>query len=117
MDIISAAEKALKPLIDDGVTVRQGWFDENCKELHVTLWNLSDTVAAISDDTEEVDAGTIQINIWSKNDQVQLKKRIRKLMRAGGFMYLDGHDEAETDTRIFINALRFMLLQESETEE
>lgn len=116
MDIIERAAEALKPVSDDNISVRQGWYEESLKRLHVTLWNLSDYVAAHSDDGEEIEAGMIQVNIWSEHDQVSLKKRIKKLMRKAGFRFVEGNDEAETDTRIFINAMRFLYMQEAENE-
>ena len=116
MDIIEKSAEALKPISDEGITVRQGWYEENLKKLHVTLWNLSEYIAAHSDDDEEIEAGMVQVNIWSGEDQIALKKRIRKLMRRAGFKYVEGHDELETDTRIFINAMRFLLVQEAENE-
>lgn len=117
MDIIELAAEALKPVSDDGIIVRQGWYEEDLKKLHVTLWNLSDYVAAYSDDDAEVDAGMVQVNIWSSKDQVSLKNRIKKLMRKAGFRYIEGRDEAETDKRIFINAMRFLMVQEANDDE
>ena len=116
MDIIALAAEALKPVSDDGISVRQGWYEEDLKKLHVTLWSLSDYDAAHSDDDAEVDAGIVQVNIWSGKDQVSLKNRIKKLMRKAGFRFVEGHDEAETDTRVFINAMRFLLIQEANNE-
>jgi hypothetical protein len=116
VDIIEKSAEALKPISDDGIIVRQGWYEESLKQLHVTLWNLSDYIAAHSDDDEEVEAGMVQVNIWSAEDQVSLKKRIKKLMRGAGFRFVEGHDELETDTRVFINAMRFLLVQEAENE-
>ncbi len=117
MDIIEVAAQALKPLSDEGITVRQGWYEEDLKKLHITLWNLSDSVAAHSDDAAEVETGMVQVNIWSGKDQVSLKNRIKKLMRKAGFYYVEGHDEEETDSRVFINAMRFLLMQEIEEME
>lgn len=117
MDIIERAAEALKPVSDDGIIVRQGWYDESLKKLHVTLWNLSDYVAAHSDDDEEIEAGMIQVNVWSAHDQVSLKKRIKKLMRKAGFLFVEGNDGIETDTRIFINAMRFLHMAETENNE
>lgn len=117
MDIIADAAAALKPISDDGITVRQGWYDANAKKLHITLWNISDTIAASSDDMPEVEAGAVQINIWSNKDQVALKNRVKKLLRLAGFDFVEGHDELETDTRVFINALRFSKIQEIDEME
>nr|WP_302593956.1 hypothetical protein [uncultured Acetatifactor sp.] len=117
MDIIALASKALKPVSDDGTTVRQGWYDEDMRKLHVTLWSLGDYDGVHADDAVEVEIASVQVNIWSDKDQVSLKDRIKKLMRKAGFYYMGGNDELETDTKVFINAMRFMYAQEAEKEE
>ena len=117
MDVIKLAADALKPISDAGTIVQQGWYDESLGQLHVTLWSLGDSEAGHSDDGCEIEAASIQVNIWSERDQQQLKKKIKKLMKEAGFLYLAGNDELETDTRIFINAMRFQIIQEAEEEE
>lgn len=116
MDIIKMASDALKPLQEEGIPVQQGWYDGS-RNLHVTLWNLEEYEGAHSDDEGEIEVASVQVNIWSDRDQVKLKKRIRRLMKKAGFYYTDSHDEMETDTKIFINAMRFMAAQEMEAEE
>lgn len=116
MDIVAMAAEALKPVSDDGIIVQQGWYDRNIKKLHVTLWSMGDYEGAHADDEVEVDVASIQVNIWSGKDQISLKKRIKKLMKRAGFIYTGSNDEMETDTKIFINAMRFMYAQEAEKE-
>ena len=117
VDIIALASKALKPVSDDGITIRQGWYDEKTQKLHVTLWALGDYDGGHADDDTEVEVASVQVNIWSSKDQISLKKRIKKLMKKAGFYYMGGNDELETDTKVFINAMRFMYAQEAEKEE
>lgn len=112
MDIIALASEALKPISDDGITVRQGWYDKEMQKLHVTLWSLGDYDGGHADDDTEVEVASVQVNIWSGKDQTSLKDRIRKLMKRAGFYYMGGNDELETDTKVFINAMRFMYAQE-----
>lgn len=69
MDVIGLAAAALKPISDEGTIVQQGWYDESLKRLHVTLWKLQDTENAHSDDECEIEAASIQVNIWSRSDQ------------------------------------------------
>ena len=38
-------------------------------------------------------------------------------MKKAGFYYMGGNDELEADTRIFINAMRFMAVQEVQEME
>lgn len=117
MDIIAMAAKTLKPIEDSGIIVQQGWYDKSIQKLHVTLWNMGEYDGEYSDDEAEVEVASIQVNIWSKEDQIFLKKRIKKLMIEAGFYYMGSNDELETDTKIFMNAMRFMAAQESEMEE
>lgn len=117
MDIVALAAEALKPVSDDGIIVQQGWYDKNIKRLHVTLWSMGEYEGAHADDDVEVDVASIQVNIWSDRDQIELKRRIKKLMKKAGFVYNGSNDEAETDTKIFINAMRFLYAQEAEEME
>lgn len=114
MDIIKMASDALQPVADSGIPVQQGWYDESAGKLHVTLWCLGDYGGGHSDDAEEIEIASLQVNIWSRKDQTALKRRIRELMKGAGFYYMGGSDELETDTKIFTNAMRFMAAQETE---
>lgn len=116
MDIIKKAADALQVLTDEGITVQQGWYDKNIKGLHVTLWNLGDYDGEFSDDDAEVECASVQVNIWSGRDQISLKNRIKKLMKAAGFYFMGANDKLETDTRIFINAMRFLAAEEKKEE-
>lgn len=117
MDIIAEAAEAMEELEDEGIPVQQGWYDKNANKLHVTLWNLGDYPGTHSDDDEESEIATVQVNIWSKKDQIKLKKRIKKLMKKAGFIFLGSNDNLETETKIYSNAMRFMLCREIEQED
>lgn len=117
MDIVKMASDALKQIEDSGIPVQQGWYDEGIGKMHVTLWSLGDYEGGHSDDTEEVEIASLQVNIWSKKDQISVKNRIKKLMKKAGFYYMGGNDELETDTKIFTNAMRFMAVQEVQEME
>ena len=115
MDIIKSAAEALKPVSDSGIRVQAGWYDESIKDTHVTLWYMGDYEGGHSDDGVEIDVASIQVCIWSQGiDQQQLKKRIKKLMKKAGFYYTEGTDQLEADTGIFMNAMRFLLMEEAE---
>ena len=58
----------------------------------------------------------IQVNVWSEKDQQPLVKEIKKLMKESGFAFVAGNDQAEPDTGIFTNAMRFLILKEAEEE-
>ena len=116
MDIIAKAAQALQEITDEGYIVQQGWYDSSIRDVHITLWNLG-TTPENSDDTAEIETGIIQINIWSDKDQIELKRRICRLMQAAGFVFAESNDILETDTKIFVNAARFALTEEIESEE
>ena len=68
------------------------------------------------------DEGTIVQQGWydeslKRSDQQALVKRIKKLMKENGFLFQEGNDQIETDTGIFINAMRFLILKEAEETE
>lgn len=117
MDIIEKAANALSDLAEEGIIVQQGWYDADIRGLHVTLWNLGDYEGEYSDDNAEVEIATVQVCIWSDRDQIKLKKRIQRLMKKAGFYYIGSNDNLETDTKVFMNAARFMAVEEIEQEE
>ena len=114
MDIVKKTLDALEVLEAEGITVQQGWYDADIKGLHVTVWNLGDYGGEHSDDDE---IGEVQVCIWSSKDQIRLKKRIRRLMKKAGFAFMGANDNLETDTKIFMNAARFMAAEEAEQED
>lgn len=117
MDIIKSAAEALTPISDEGTRVQAGWYDEDVNDIHVTLWILNEYDGAHSDDGTEVDVAMLQVCIWSKEDQQIMKKRIKKLMKKAGFRFVESNDQLEADTGIFMNAMRFLLMEEAEEQE
>lgn len=113
MDIIAEAAKVLTPISDRGITVKQGWYDENMHKTHITLWNLSDSEEGHSDEQAEIDDAYIQVNIWADFDAVQLKKDVKKLLTKAGFCYQDGQDVQEKPG-LYNKAMRFYKMTESE---
>ena len=73
-DIIKDASDALKPIEDRGITVMQGWYDKDLNKCHVTLWDLGETDDNFSDDDAEGVTLSLQITIFSKEDEVELAK-------------------------------------------
>jgi hypothetical protein len=113
MDIIEIIAKVLKDISDRGITVVQGWYDENINDTHITFCELSDRSNNISDDKEEDILHTIQVDIWSKKDEWKLKKEVKNLMIDNDFGYVEGRDLFEIDTKIYHKALRFNYLEEA----
>lgn len=113
MDIIAEAARALSKISSRGITVKQGWYDENLKKTHITLWNLSDTDEGYCDGENEIVEGYIQINVWATYDAIDLKTEVKKLLKAAGFCYQDGQD-VEEKPGLFNKAMRFYKMTESE---
>lgn len=113
LDVIKLAAAALEPISNRGIKVKQGWYDEELKQTHITLWNVSDTEEGHSDE-EAIEEGCIlQVNIWADYDALDLKKEVKKLMKAAGFYYQDGNDEQEK-ADLFNKAMRFYYTAEME---
>lgn len=112
MDIIAAAAEALQPISSRGIVVKQGWYDESLKKIHITLWNLSDAEEGYSDDTNEAAEGYLQVNIWAEYDAEDLKAEVKKLLKGSGFYYQEGNDAEESKPKIFHKAMRFYRMQE-----
>ena len=86
-DIIKDAAEALQEVENSGIQVVQGWYREDIKETHVTLWDCGETEDSYSDDTAEGVQITVQVTIFSRNDEVELAAKIKKLMKASGFLF------------------------------
>lgn len=112
MDIIAVIAKALEDISNRGICVVNGWYDEDINNTHITFCQLSDRVRNASDDEEEDVEYTIQVDIWSKKNEIKLKKEVKKLMLKNGFGYIEGQDFFEMDTKIHHKALRFNYLEE-----
>ena len=106
-----------EPLTADGITVVQGWYDEDIKDCHVTLWDMGEEEAVYSDDEVEGVTQTVQVTIFSPRDEVALAKRIKRLMKRNGFDF-EGRspDDSKPEDGIYMKAQRFSKYYE-ETEE
>ena len=111
MDIIEFIANVLEPISSKNISVVQGWYDENINSTHITFCELSDRSNDISDDEEENIEHTIQVDIWSKEDEWQLKKEVKKLMISNDFGYIEGQDFFEIETGIYHKALRFNYIE------
>jgi hypothetical protein len=117
VDIIKLSADALAPIVADGITVQQGWYEKNINDTHVTLWSLGTSPEAFSDDENDVIGGDVQVTIFSNQDEVALARRIKKLMVAAGFTWTGGsQDDTQNDGGIFMKPQRFHFDKE-ETEE
>lgn len=112
MDIIARVAEALEDILQRGIPVVNGWYDENINKTHVTFMELTDRTNNVSDDEEEDIAHVIQVDIWSKTDEWKLKSEIKKMMINNDFGYIEGADLFDIETKIYHKALRFDFLEE-----
>lgn len=114
-DIIRNAEDALREISESGIPVVQGWYDENLKKCHVTLWDLGESEESFSDDDADGERQSVQVTIFSQDDEVALAKRIKSLMKQSGFDYEGRNgDDSDPQDGIYMKAQRFSKLYEVE---
>lgn len=114
-DIIKDASDALKPIEDRGITVMQGWYDKDLNKCHVTLWDLGETDDNFSDDDAEGVTLSLQITIFSKEDEAELAREIKSLMKENGFSFEGRNgDDSKPEDGIYMKAQRFTKYYESE---
>lgn len=93
----------------------QGWYDKNIKERHVTLWDLGETDDNYSDDDAEGVTLSVQVTIFSQEDEVELAREIKNLMKQRGFSFAGRNgDDSEPQDGIYMKAQRFSKYYESE---
>jgi hypothetical protein len=93
----------------------QGWYDKNIKACHVTLWDLGETEDNHSDDEAEGVTLSVQVTIFSREDEVALSREIKALMKLNGFDY-EGRsgDDSQPEDGIYMKAQRFSKFYEME---
>lgn len=118
MDVVKFAARALEPISAKGIPVQEGWYDEAARKLHVSLWPLQDAPQCSSDDYTEVERASIQITIFSTEENEDLRAEIVKLMQGAGACYT-GTDQRQTrqESGVYIRPLRFDIYQEKERME
>lgn len=116
-DIIKDASVALEPISNKGTIVMQGWYDKDIKERHVTLWDLGETDDNFSDDDAEGVTLSLQVTIFSREDEVELAREIKSLMKQHGFSFEGRNgDDSEPQDGIYMKAQRFSKYYESEEQ-
>jgi hypothetical protein len=116
-DIITDASNALKQINDRGIKVMQGWYDKNIHETHVTLWDLGEDDVNFSDDAAEGITQSVQITIFSEQDETDLAREIKNLMKENGFSFEGRNgDDSKPEDGIYMKAQRFSKFYE-EMEE
>ena len=114
-DIIKDTSETLKPVSGRGITVMQGWYDKNIKACHVTLWDLGETDDNFSDDGAEGVTLSVQVTIFSQEDEVGLAREIKSLMKSNGFSFEGRNgDDSKPEDGIYMKAQRFSKFYEME---
>ena len=115
MDIIKDVSEALKPISDKGIDVRQGWYQKNINDTHVTLWDLGELDENFSDDEAEGVRLSVQVTIFSRNDEVKQAREIKKLLMENDFSFEGRNgDDADPQDGIYMKAQRFSKYYEME---
>ena len=114
-DIIKDASEALEEINDRGITVMQGWYDKNIKACHVTLWDLGETEDNHSDDEAEGVTLSLQVTVFSTEDETALSREIKALMKIHGFDF-EGRNgvDSQPEDGIYMKAQRFSKFYEME---
>ena len=114
-DIIKDASEALEEISDRGITVMQGWYDKNIKDCHVTLWDLGETEDNHSDDEAEGVTLSVQVTVFSTEDETALSREIKALMKIHGFDFEGRNgDDSQPEDGIYMKAQRFSKFYEME---
>lgn len=114
-DIIKDAAEALKTVSESGIQVVQGWYRDNIKDRHVTLWDLGETDESHSDDDAEGVRQSVQVTIFSQEDEVALAAEIKKQMKQHDFFFeARNADDSKPQNGIYMKAQRFNKFYESE---
>lgn len=114
-DIIKDVSEALEEISDRGITVMQGWYDKNIKACHVTLWDLGETEDNHSDDEAEGVTLSLQVTVFSTEDETALSREIKALMKIHGFDFEGRNgDDSQPEDGIYMKAQRFSKFYEME---
>ena len=114
-DIIKDTSEALEEISDRGITVMQGWYDKNIKDCHVTLWDLGETEDNHSDDEAEGVTLSLQVTVFSTEDETALSREIKALMKIHGFDFEGRNgDDSQPEDGIYMKAQRFSKFYEME---
>lgn len=114
-DIITDASNALKQISDSGIKVMQGWYDKNIHKTHVTLWDLGEDDVNFSDDSAEGITQSVQITIFSEQDEIDLAREIKKLMKENEFSFEGRNgDDSKPEDGIYMKAQLFSKFYEME---
>lgn len=75
---------------------------------YITFFTYLDRTTQHSDDEEAITGYFIQIDIWSKNDYINIEENVHQAMIGSGFIKQRFHDLYEDDTKVYHKVMRFL---------
>ena len=88
---------------------------KNIKACHVTLWDLGETEDNHSDDEAEGVTLSLQVTVFSTEDETALSREIKALMKIHGFDFEGRNgDDSQPEDGIYMKAQRFSKFYEME---
>lgn len=79
---------------------------------YITFFNYLEQGEQYADNEEKATGYYIQLDVWSKNDYIELIEKVKDRMRAAGFIRTFAADIFEDDTKIYHKAMRFFIQME-----
>lgn len=82
--------------------------EEEIKDTYIEYRIISDIDADFAGNKNLTEIYTIQIDIFSYYDYIELAKTIKNILKAKGYVYIQGDgDLYEPDTKLYHKAMRF----------
>lgn len=78
---------------------------------HITFFEFNQQSALNADDSEEMTAHSIQVDIWSLNDYTSLVEQVKNSLQTIGFRRTNETEFYENDTKIYHKVLRFNFVE------
>lgn len=111
MNINKLIIDTLRPL---GLDVRYRIYSGS-KPAYITFFEINNMDDDYSDNENETEVHSLQVDLWSKSDVTQLKKEIKEALK-GTFEDVTYQDLYEPDTKTFHIAFRCYFYEEKESE-
>lgn len=111
MNINKLVIDTLRPL---GLDVRYRVYSGN-NPTYITFFEINNMDDDYSDNENETEVHSLQVDLWSKSDVTQLKKEIKEALK-GTFEDVTYQDLYEPDTKTFHIAFRCYFYEEKESE-
>jgi len=77
-------------------------------ETYITFFEYQEISESSSDDEIEVLGHYVQVDLWTKTDFTIYKKQIKSAMKLADFVFTNGQELFEEDTKVYHYATRFV---------